>query len=67
MIELIKARLEVLSVEMETVSLLGHTSASDSPHHIAAMERENELKHEISLLQRSLGKAHSEAASDAQL
>lgn len=67
MSELLRARLEVLSVEMETVSLLGHTSASDSPHQLAARERETELKQEILLLHVSLNQANAGAAPDGGL
>jgi hypothetical protein len=55
MIELLKARLDLLFVEMETVTLLGNTAASDSPHRFVAMERKMELKQEISRLHESLG------------
>lgn len=55
MMELLRAKLELLTVEMETVSLLGLTSVTDSPYHIAAVERQIELRQEISLVYISLG------------
>jgi hypothetical protein len=60
MIEIVKARLELLSVEMETVSLLGHTAANASPHQIAAKERQIELQQEISRIYLILEQALSE-------
>ena len=58
--ELLKAKLDLLSVEMETVSLLGHTVAIDSPHRLAVMERQIELTKEISQLHACLGQARPE-------
>jgi hypothetical protein len=63
MIELLKAKLDLLSVEMETVTLLRNTAVSDSPHHFVAMERQIELTQEISRLHESLGQV---AASDGE-
>jgi hypothetical protein len=67
MIEIVKARLELLSVEMETVSLLGHTAASDSPHQIAAKERQIELQQEISRIYHILEQARSETRQAAEI
>jgi hypothetical protein len=67
MIELLRARLELLSVEIETVSLLGRTAPSDSPHRTAATERQIELKQEMSLLQAKLGEVWREISPGGDL
>lgn len=65
MIELLKAKLDLLSVEMETVTLLRNTATSDSPHHFVATERQKELTHEISQLHASLGQVMPMTTADS--
>jgi hypothetical protein len=67
MIELIKAKLEVLIIEIETVSLLGHSVPKDSSRSLAVWERHIELKKEISRLHANLSHAQSAEANDAAI
>jgi hypothetical protein len=59
----LEARLVVLSVEIQTVSLLRHTSENQSAYQLAAMERELELENEISRLHRLLGRHETGVSS----
>jgi hypothetical protein len=58
----LQARLKVLSVEVETVALLQTMSQSGSPDHVAATERELELRHEIESLRKLFCETPSEQA-----
>ena len=58
----LQARLKVLTVEAETVALLQTMSESGSPEHIAAKEREMELRHEIESLRKLSSRGPSDLA-----
>ena len=62
--ELLRAKRELLSLEMETVSLLGRTASNDSPKSIAAQERQLELHREISQLRVHLSEINPDTSED---
>lgn len=68
MTEQLEARLTILTLEMETVIFLRNASEKESPKEIAAMERELELKREISRVHRRLCKLEgSNSDSNGQM